>query len=322
MKQHDAPITARRMTPEDEPAVLELMRLSLGWKASDPNREFFRWKHVENPFGVSPAWVAESDGEIVGFRTFMRWKFHAPEGTVDAVRAVDTATHPRFRGRGIFTRLTLHALDEMEHDGVTFVFNTPNDQSRPGYIKMGWTPIGRLPIAASISGPVGASRMLRARMPADLWSVPTSIGDNPLDVFIHTSALEALVDESLTRQVVTERTIRFMRWRYGMPSLHYRVITSPDGLSGGALVFRLRRRGRAVEAVVCDLLARSRQGRRKLVRRLLTLTGADYAISLGPARGGLTLYGQGPLLTYRRVAHVEPVPLERWGLVLGDIELF
>ena len=45
-------------------------------------------------------------------------------------------------GRGVFRALTMHALDELHARGVSFVFNTPNDQSRPGYMNMGWRPVG------------------------------------------------------------------------------------------------------------------------------------------------------------------------------------
>ena len=56
-----------------------------------------------------------------------------------AVRAVDTITAPEARGRGVFTRFTLAILSNeiTRDDDVSFVFNTPNDQSRPGYLKMG-----------------------------------------------------------------------------------------------------------------------------------------------------------------------------------------
>lgn len=323
MTQDDArSVVVRKMTQADEPSVLELMRVTLGWNESDPNREFFRWKHVENPFGRSPAWVAEVDDEVVGFRTFMRWRFRTCEGSVDAVRAVDTATHPSFQGKGIFKTLTLHAVGEMTAEGVSFVFNTPNDQSRPGYLKMGWTTLGRLPIAALISGASGAVHMLTARAAAALWSLESTVGEDAADVFSDTRAAAALIEGSSPHDLSTERSPEFLRWRYGFPALNYRVLVSPSGLEGGAIVFRLRRRGGAVEAAVCDILAPSRSAWRSLVRQVLRLTDADYAISLGSRCSGLPLYGQGPLLTYRALARTESAPLDRWDLALGDIELF
>ncbi|HYL52015.1 MAG TPA: GNAT family N-acetyltransferase, partial [Acidimicrobiia bacterium] len=133
-----AAVSVRRAVPEDRPAVLELLARSLGWSRSPEFTEFFEWKHERNVFGTSPGWVAVVEGRIVGFRTFLRWEFEHPDGRIRrAVRAVDTATAPDQQGRGIFRRLTLAAIDDLRSVGVDFVFNTPNDKSRPGYLKMG-----------------------------------------------------------------------------------------------------------------------------------------------------------------------------------------
>src|SRR5262249_20381845 len=128
-------LTIRRAGPEDESAVLELLAASLGWKRDETFETFFAWKHERNPFGPSPAWVAVDAGRVVGFRTFLQWQFEHPDGRPRrAVRAVDTATAPDYQGRGVFRRLTLHAVDELREDGIDFVFNTPNAKSRPGYL--------------------------------------------------------------------------------------------------------------------------------------------------------------------------------------------
>ena len=96
----------RRMVDADRPSVLDLLGTSLGWADDERSSQLFAWKHVDNPFGPSPGWVAVADGEIVGVRLFMRWRFRRGTTTVSAVRAVDTATHPDHRGRGLFTALT------------------------------------------------------------------------------------------------------------------------------------------------------------------------------------------------------------------------
>ena len=106
-------ITVRSATTADDGAVLALLRDTLGKRPEDPYETFFHWKHRENPFGRSPAWLAEHEHRVVGYRTFLRWEFTSPQGArIRAVRAVDTATHRDFRGRGIFQRLTLAALDD------------------------------------------------------------------------------------------------------------------------------------------------------------------------------------------------------------------
>jgi GNAT superfamily N-acetyltransferase len=115
-----------------------------------------RWKHEANPFGRSPAWWVE-DGRVVGFRTFMRWEHRTPGGGAPhgpSGRHRDAT--PSHQGRGIFRRLTLQALDDLRPDGVAFIFNTPNDKSRRGYLKMEWTPVGRLAVGARVAEVSGA----------------------------------------------------------------------------------------------------------------------------------------------------------------------
>ena len=112
-------IEARRTTAADQPAVLALLADSLGWDRDPAFADFFEWKHLQNPFGPSPAWVAVHEGAIVGFRTFLRWQFDHPDGRVrQAVRAVDTATAPEFQGRGIFRQLTMAAVEELTAERV------------------------------------------------------------------------------------------------------------------------------------------------------------------------------------------------------------
>jgi GNAT superfamily N-acetyltransferase len=323
-----AQIELRPVEPGDGPAVMQLLAESLGWDETDAFESFFDWKHRQNPFGPSPAWIAVDGDRVVGFRTFLRWRFRTPGGKIlDAVRAVDTATHPDYQGRGIFRRLTLAALDELRAGGVDFVFNTPNDQSRPGYLSMGWSVVGRLPAAVRVVRPAALGRMLSARAPASRWPVATTAG-RPAAEVLASPELDGVVTRLPARPGAgTALTPEYLRWRYSPPALGYRVETAPDGIASGGVVFRLRRRGRALEATVCQLIvpegSRTRPGR--LVAALLRETGADYAIMLGGrARGAgtVTVPRLGPILTCRPLSGAAP-PLRvgAWTLELGDVEL-
>jgi predicted N-acetyltransferase YhbS len=96
---------------DDESEVLALLDAALGaGPAGARPVAFFRWKHFENPFGPSFMLVAEADEQVVGLRAFMRWEFVAEGRRFRAVRAVDTATHPDYQGRGIFSALTRQAI--------------------------------------------------------------------------------------------------------------------------------------------------------------------------------------------------------------------
>ena len=323
-------IEVRSAEPSDRHAVLELLATSLGWSAREPFDSFFNWKHEQNPFGRSPAWVAVDDGVVVGFRTFLRWEHRAPVGRVlRTVRAVDTATHPSYQGRGLFRRLTLQALDDLRTDGIAFVFNTPNDKSRPGYLKMGWAQVGRLTVTARVLSPVGLGRMAHARVPADLWSAPTTGGRAAAEVLAQPGLADLVSSVVAPSGLHTSYTPRYLRWRYGFGPLAYRVVTLDDDVRGGLAVFRIRRRGPAHECVLCEVLAPEGDSAicRALVRTALRQCGADYVVRLGwrilDRDGFVRVPRQGPVLTWYPLARDMPGAwLQAWSPSLGDVELF
>lgn len=315
----------------DTPEILRLLSNSLGWMPDENHAALFSWKHEQNPFGRSLAWVAEEAGRIVGFRTFLRWDFERDGDVVHAVRAVDTATHPAHRGKGVFSRLTLHSLEELRRAGIAFVFNTPNKQSRPGYLKMGWRTLGRVPTMARPRSLTAIARMGRARTAADLWSVPTTAAVAAGEALADTMGVDRLLGLQRPSSVLrTRRSPQYLRWRYAaLPSLFYRAYLMNSGPVKGMALFRLRSRGGALEAVIGDVLVPGRDPRQiiELAADVARFSGADYAIARsiphGLSGGFLPLPRQGPVVAWRplgREARVcEPSLLE---LTLGDVELF
>lgn len=319
-----ADLEVRKAIPDDWTEVVKILRTSLN-KVDDPHYEaFLEWKHRENSFGVSPAWVALHQGRVVGYRTMLRWRFRRDNGrTITAVRAVDTATDPAYQGRGIFRTLTLRAVAELTLAGDELVFNTPNDKSRPGYLKMGWTVVRQLPVAVLPAGPRAMVRMVTSRVPAQMWSEPTTVGWEA-DALADRSTADALLQHAPASRFRTDRNPAYLAWRTSFGPLHYRVLTaSPNDPAEGAIVFRLRRRGDAVEAAVVEQLIPDARTGARLIARMLRATGADYAIGLrtGPSAGLVSLPRQGPLLTARPLAAGVPAA-RRWSLTLADVELF
>lgn len=321
-------LTVRRAEPGDEPAIVALAGTALGWDATGPHLDLFRWKHRENPFGTSPMWVAEEDGRLVGFRTFLRWSLRLPGGTcLAAVRAVDTATHPDAQGRGIFTRLTELAVEELRADGVACVFNTPNANSRPGYLKMGWRQLGRIAVAVIPGSPRRAVRMVAARQPAEKWSLRSAAGVSAPEFFADSDAVARLLASLPAHPgIATPRDPGFLAWRYGFAPLAYRCLPLGDRVEDGALIVRVRRRGGATEATLCDVLVPS-PARARVARALLRVpreTDADYALLTRATlpRRALPLPGQGPVLTWRAVADPRVPTLDELAFTLGDLELF
>jgi GNAT superfamily N-acetyltransferase len=323
-------LEVRAAEPADHPEVFKLLTAALGWSSDERSGAFFTWKHEHNPFGRSPGWVAVDDGVVVGFRTFMRWEHRTPDGDVlPAVRAVDTATHPSHQGRGVFRLLTLRALDDLRSQGTALVFNTPNDKSRPGYLKMGWSLVGRLPAAVRVTSPPSLVRTARARVPADHWSSPATAGRPATDVLADPGLPNLLAAAGPRCGLHTNRTPTYLRWRYGFEPLAYRAITLDDDVSGGLAVFRLRRRGAALECALCEVIVPDGDpiATRALVRSVTRACAADYVIRLGgpmlDRAGFARVPRQGPVLTWHPLASGVPGRrLDDWALELGDVELF
>lgn len=318
-------ISIRRADAGDDPAVLDLLSSTLGWSDDGVESEFFSWKHRANPFGQSPAWVAVDEGRIVGYRTFLRWEFITESGRVKrAVRAVDTVTDPEYRGRGIFRSLTLRGVADLTLDGTDWVFNTPNDSSRPGYLSMGWRESGRVPVGFLPRSPGSLPQMVKARTPASLWSEPCEVGLEAASALTDRDLTAGLLAHAPDHGVRTSRTAGYLSWRTSFAPLRYRLLLVDDSDSSrGGVVFRLRRRGNALEAALVETLTPTGGDTRRLLRRVLRETGADYVIGTRGRQEAtlIPLPGQGPRLTTRTLASAPPEHLD-WRLTLGDIELF
>ncbi len=195
-------LTVRRATADDRTAMIHLCRASLGWNVGDPNEEFFAWKHDENPFGQSPAWLAVApDGSLAGLRVLMNWRFTvsprfgerwrwrdqgragsrhcnpsrlAGQGDLQPADPRGTRrTGPRWSGRGL------------QHTERPEPPRLPQDGLDPG---------GRVPVAVRLRSPLVATRMAGARAAAEKWSQPTTWASTPARLFADDAAVQGLLD--------------------------------------------------------------------------------------------------------------------------------
>lgn len=334
-------LAVERLATASTGELVELAREGLGEGHVPRTPGFWDWKHRVNPFGESIGTVARGPDGLAGMRPFMRWSWRDGDGEHPAVRAVDTATHPDWRRRGIFRELTEAALEEAEERGVRFVFNTPNDRSLPGYLKMGWRRVGRIPVRVRPFRPLrSAVRLVRSR----LRSGAPAVGSPPAgagEVLDSTDLGTLLASWHPEARLHTPRTREYLLWRYGsVPDLAYGAGLEGDVEAGALAVYRLRRRHGLAELMICELLvapgAGSADAGARLLRRLRAETDADYAVAVAASgtpesrvlrrAGFLRIPRLGPVLTVRSVrTDVQAAGLlrwDRWRLTVGDVELF
>lgn len=327
--------TIRPYRDEDEADVLDLIVTAMGpGPLGGRTREFFAWKHLDNPFGRSLLLVAEHEGRIVGLRAFMRWTFRLGDRLVPAVRAVDTATHPDYQGQGIFSRLTLAALDELQH-GARFVYNTPNQKSRPGYLKMGWEVVGDLPVRVRVRRPIRLIKGLRElKEGANASAQPRVDAPTAAESLADKGAVNSLVRSSRhSKLLVTAHSAETLMWRYGRaPQLDYRAV---GDLREGLALIRVRPRGSLWETTIAELLVPDDDpvAIREVLRRVVQAAPVDHLTCLLPpdkpaarsaARAGFFRSPLGMTLTARVLqdSPIDPLDMNSWSLALGDVEVF
>jgi GNAT superfamily N-acetyltransferase len=330
--------TVRAARADETAQILGLIAASYDRDDSPARLEYWRWKHEQNPFGVSPCLVAESNGRLVGVRVFLRWNWQSGAQSVRAVRAVDTATLPEWRGKGVFSRLTMRLVEQVQIEGVSFVYNTPNDKSMPGYLKMGWAPVTRVPLWTR---PVRLSDVVRRAF--------TELPAQPPTLRTFATAAEVLQDRRLVAFLAdvstdderyhTARTLQYLRWRYAnVPGMHYQARLDIAGDAGALLIARGRLRGRFREITISELLVtpslRGVQIARALISDLIRNADADYVAACAAggtpersalARSGfLPIAGIGPHFTARalRSDGRDPSRWANWRCSIGDLELF
>lgn len=316
----------RSAEPSDIPAIISLLKLSLGESLLPKSEEYWRWKHFDNPFGKSPVLIAFENGVLVGVRAFMRWSWVMGHSSFHAVRAVDTATHPEYQGRGIFRKLTLDILDSCNQSGVHFVFNTPNKQSRPGYLKMGWQNAGRLAIQLTPVTFLDAMKGSALRVSGELsLSTNTLPEDGPLGQLIRQDAV-------FRSNLHTFISPQYLRWRYiDVPVVKYNVLFY-QSVDRQMLVFgRLKESRLGVEFRITDILSNQKclGARMKCLIKMHALeAGANYITCSGAVRDRFSF---GISIKYGPVTTVKPLAwdgsavlmnFKEWSPSLGDLELF
>ena len=300
-----------RATVEDIPEMVALFELCLGSEGGAPTIEFWIWKHIQNPMGSSPVLIARHEGVLVGIRAFMCFEFIKGNETMKAFRPVDTATHPQHQGKGIFKNLTLQLIQDLDREGHRgFIFNTPNEQSKPGYLKMGWSIWGKPSLQV-----FPAFRPAKFKREQERQNLLT----------FDFSRVAATKSTSWT----VHKNSEYFRWRYQtIPLPHYGLTTCTVGAITYRIIYRLKKTKGIREYRICDILVdNSPLGQMPV--KLLWKLGAAWGggmITFTTSKKiviALTLNSQAPVVTYRKLRESDiKIPFEEINWSIGELELF
>ncbi len=215
--------------------------------------------------------------------------------------------------------MTMHGLDEVKADGIDFVFNTPNDQSRPGYLKMGWQVVGRLPVAVRVAGVGNVRTLARSRAAASHWPLDLDIGCPVDEVLDELATTVAGIDDP--RALHTRTSREFFSWRYGADFLGYRAVSYEQGHCWSGR----DERGAGRELVVLGAPGLTAEAADVAASAAMNDADATHALRLGDSdvrHGFVPVPNLGPVMTWRSVNAAGMPPLSNWNLTMGDVELF
>lgn len=308
----------------EEKEIVELLKLSLGESLLPKSEAFWKWKHQQNPFGASKVLLAREEGQLIGLRAFMQWQWQNEQHTLRAVRAVDTATHPSFQGKGIFRKLTMQAVEECKAEGIHLVFNSPNPKSMAGYLTMGWKTVGKMPLCISVGSllPRKADASFEKAF-YERYHCKEAV--NKLKENWHEQLKGGVFRSPLNRNIV--------KWRYAdCPVVQYGSIIS-SGEFG--FIFRLKPLNRFYELRICEAWLEDDKAAVKAAKAYARLRSAirPAAVSMSPgtnallkrAMGFWLTLKQGPLTTVRPLALEDLSSFEhfnQWAPSVGAMELF
>lgn len=292
--------TIRRFDTAEVDAFLDLYRNVFD---NDPDREWFAWKYGENPYSDGPSIVvAEQDGTLVGARPLFALPMQVSREERLALQPADAMVHPDHRRRGLFTRMTEHAIDRYRGD-ASFFFNFPNPNSLPGNRKLGWEVVQDVPTSYRIQDPgalmgsegderntltpvlsAGARVYLHAR---------ERFAPDPAEITVHrhetipSERLAALYREHPPEGIHAIRDAAFFEWRFkAAPTDYVTYIAERDDGPRAAVIVDDGAHGGAPITQIVDALPLMGEDRKEAVVALLRdvlRERADRAAMLAPA---------------------------------------
>lgn len=322
----------RLSSDHDTPSIVELLKICLGDNGNRTN-EYWNWKHHSNPFGETLVVLALEDEEVIGVRTFMKWEWIKEKSIFKCVRCVDAVVHPDYRRKGLFSKMTMYGLKILKEEKVDFIFNTPNSNSLPGNLKMGWKEYGKTGLKVRINNIANSLYYRAAKKEFDVDEIDkVHYVKNLSKEYLHMFLSKLITDDQVLRKNISSD---YFIWRYlDVPTHKYGVFI--DSQDRFLIFFRLNKRGKMRELRICDIIMKTvdEKAIKKAIKRLMnqyyvdlaTLTGDnDYVFKcLANKIGFVSVGDRGLTMVLKEVNTPIDKFLNRdcWGYTSGDIELF
>jgi len=144
--------------------------------ASKFTPDYLRWLYADNPDGVAAGFDAWDGERLAAHYVCVPGMARIGGQDVRVLMSLNTATHPDYQGKGLFTKLAALTYDSAREQGYDAVYGVANANSTPGFLRklgfqlvrplearFGWGGVGTPP-----PGQGAAPSFERRRSPAAL----------------------------------------------------------------------------------------------------------------------------------------------------------
>lgn len=110
-------------------------------------KDVFDFWYIKNPEGTVISYNAFDGDKMVAHQSFVPEQMLVDGRVVKCLRSMAVVTHPDYRGKGLFSKLTNCAVEEAERQGYEFIYAITNENSYPVFIKhCGFSSITQLEV--------------------------------------------------------------------------------------------------------------------------------------------------------------------------------
>ena len=215
--------------------------------ASIEKEKHYLWKF--NSFPSQPSsyeYGAYLNKELVGYYAALPYPYIIKGEKVKAGMVCDVMTGVKARGKGVFTKIGIHATKQMKNEGIEFTTGYPiRKEVIPGHIKAGWVIMFKLPLYMKF---LSSKSLLNLRKIKFLYPVIDLflLGYNSLiNIFqknkrykisiISSTELAKINDfDTFVQKWVDEQGIAlnknttFLNWRLAAPEKKYKILIARE----------------------------------------------------------------------------------------------
>lgn len=103
---------------------------------------FFKWKYFSNPSGDALCLSVMHQGDMAGFCCMIPEEFYVFGNKMKIYKCCDLMVHPKYRKRGLSTKLILALSEHLRRHGPLFLYTLCGKNATPGFLKNEWLKSG------------------------------------------------------------------------------------------------------------------------------------------------------------------------------------